>query len=241
MLEFNVNFDTSENLSTSISALARKLAFETVLQVNSGYYQITDFEFYLNSKTAGMEDPHTYNHDLQKKNGRIYDHASGLDFTFGDGNNALGILIRGIAKLKDDHITGYTDGPYKARTEIMSNLEFSEHNIFVLKEISQKQSTYRKQNYKLVTTSRVNLAAKKADEDGHYMKEALRYVCLIPRFERITNEKGESKWTSKDFQLKINGTEKIVKQALDNGCIDQEFARRVIGYWPKLWKLDDSQ
>lgn len=241
MFEFIVNFDTSESLSTSINALARKLAFETVLQVNSSYYQITDFEFYLNSKTANIEDPHTYNHDLQKKNGRIYDHASGLDLTFGDGNNALGILIRGIAKLKDDHITGYIDGPYKARTEIMSNLEFSEHNIFVLEEIQQALITYRKENYKLVTTTRVNLAAKKTDEEGRYMKEAFRYVCLIPRFDRITNEKGESKWESKDFQLKINGIEKIVKQALDNQSIDQEFAQRIIGYWPKLWKLNDPE
>lgn len=99
MFKYNLNFSSAEALSESIEKLAKKIAFNGLLEINGFKYRIVDFEFYLNSSNATAQDPHTYNNTLQRKAGRLYDHASGLDITFGDENNAVGILIRGIAKL----------------------------------------------------------------------------------------------------------------------------------------------
>lgn len=116
--------------------LANKIALNGLLEINNSKYRITDFEFYINSNTAATEDPHTYNHDLQRKTAKLYDHKSGLDITYGDGNNAVGVLIRGIAKLETSDInasskyfiSAYFDGPHKSRTELISNLKFNENN-----------------------------------------------------------------------------------------------------------------
>lgn len=191
MFKYNFDFTNTESLSNSIKTLAEKIALHGLLEVNESKYRIVDFEFYLNTSNEIAQDPHTYNNTLQKTTGKLYDHASGLDITFGDGDNAVGVLIRGIAKLsiKDKNapqkyfIDEYFDGPHNARTELISNLRFNESNMLSFNETTTEMGTYLKPHHvKIIKTNRVNFTAKASDPSDKYIQESLRYIVLIPRF-----------------------------------------------------------
>lgn len=238
MFDYSLDFTNTSSLYESIEKLANKIAKNGLLEFNGVKYRIIDFEFYLNSSSEIAQDPHTYNNSLQKTTGKIYDHASGLDFTFGDENNAAGILIRGIAKLssKDENSTSqylvdaYFDGPHKARTELISNLRFNEANMITFDETSKEIETLVKpDDIKIICTKRVNLTPKTADPSHRFINENLRYIVLIPRYYRE-----EGKLIPNGNPIKIKGIEKEIKNALSQNLIDIQTAENILGYTIKL-------
>lgn len=235
MFDNQLDFRNENSLKESINLLANKIALKGLLEINSNKYRITDFEFYINSHTADIQDPHTYNHDLQRKTAKLYDHKSGLDITFGDGDNAVGVLIRGIAKLETldinspskYFISAYFDGPHKARTEIISNIKFNENNTLEFNDEYTEMDTYLKSHgIEVISTKRVNLTPKATDVKGKYIYEPLRYVVLIPKF--FHNEEG--KLVSNGNPIKINGIEQIIKNAINENTIDPDLAYFILGY-----------
>jgi len=234
MFKYNLDFRNSKTLHESIEDLAHRIALNGLLEINDTKYRIVDFEFYLNSTNEIAQDPHTYNNYLQKTSGRLYDHASGLDITFGDNNNAVGVLIRGIAKLgtKDKidsskyFIDEYFDGPHKARTELIGNLRFNETNTLTFLETSTEIGTFLKpHDVKIVSTKRVNLTPKTDDPTHKFINENLRYIVLIPRYYSEDN-----KLVFNGNPIKIKGLEKEIKNALVNNLIDVETAQNMLGY-----------
>ncbi|MGV6946936.1 hypothetical protein [Sphingobacterium kyonggiense] len=235
MFKYELNFENEKSLKDGIQNLAEKIAFNSILEINDNKYRITDFEFYINSFSAELEDPHTYNHNLQRETGKLYDHKSGLDITYGNGKNAIGILIRGIAKLETNNkdlsnryfISTYFDGPHKSRTELIGNLRFNENNYLGFTEASTEMEASLKQaNPKLISTQRVNLTSKITDLEGKYIYEPLRYVVLIPKYFRNDNRK----LISNGNPMKIHGIEKIIKNALSDNIIDIDTAELILGY-----------
>ena len=238
MFNNKLNFNNSKSFVESIEILAKKIAMKGLLEINESKYRIIDFELYINSSTDIAKDPHTYNNDLQKSSAKLYDHASGLDITFGDKENAVGVLIRGIAKLSNkDHnatekyfIDEYYDGPHKARTELIGNLRFNDNNKLSFNEATIEMGTYLKpHNVKLIKTKRVNLTPKTADPTDKYINETLRYIVLIPRFYKENN-----KFIANGNPIKIKGLEKELKIALRENTIDLQTAENILGYNVKL-------
>lgn len=234
MFKYSLDFSTTSSLQRSIENLANKIARYGILEFNGINYRIIDFEFYLNSSSEIAQDPHTYNNLLQKTTGKLYDHASGLDITFGDENNAVGILIRGIAKLgtKDDNgsskysIDAYFDGPHKARTELISNLRFNEANLITFKETKEEiELIFKPHEINVICTKRVNLTPKTADPLHRFINENLRYIVLIPRYYRE-----EGKLISNGNPIKIKGIEKEIKNAISQNLIKIETAENMLGY-----------
>lgn len=226
MFNKRLNFENKELLEKSINDLAKAIAYHGILKVNNKIYQITDFEFYINSQSPDIVDPHTYNHDLQKEYSKIYDHKSGLDITFGDGKNAVGILLRGIVELYTSYSEGLEDGidisqnyfvkkhfpsPHKVRTEIISNLQWGE-NILSFEYYKHQNGSYPNPNFKLLSTSRVNLTSKIDDPSHIYIEKPLRFVSLIPRFYKSE----EDNFLPNGNPMKIPNIEKLLKLALND-------------------------
>lgn len=242
MFDIKLNFENKKKLETSIDQLAKAIAYHGILKINDKTYQITDFEFYINSGTAETKDPHTYNHNLQKEYGKIYDHKSGLDLTFGDGRNAVGVLLRGIVELFTSYSEGKEDGqdisqnyfvknhfasPHKVRTEIISNLKWGENNLS-FDFINPDQGNYPNPNFKLLKTNRVNLTTKPDDPEHVYMDKPLRYVSMIPRYKKMD----ESEYILNGNPMKIPTIEKLLKLALNDQELKftQEDIRLFIDY-----------
>lgn len=226
MLNITLNFENKKTLMDSINRLATAIAYEAILKVNTKSYLITDFEFYINSFTAETKDPHTYNHNLQKEYGKIYDHKSGLDITFGNGENAVGVLIRGIVELykKPKHndpkaselfdafyIKNHFASPHKARTEIISNLQWGDNKLSFDK-VSSITEAYPRPNFQLLRTTRINLTAKADDPNHLYMQAPLRFVSLIPRYKRTE----DGKYIPNGNPMRIPTIEKLLKLALSD-------------------------
>lgn len=230
MFNIKLNFESKLSLEDSITKLAKAIAYHGILKINSKSYLITDFEFYINSTSADTKDPHTYNHELQKEYGKIYDHKSGLDITFGDGDNAVGVLIRGIVELytsiseaKSFGIDAYDaffvknhfSAPHQARTEIISNLTWGENTIS-FEYFEPQNGSYPRPSFKLLRTSRINLTAKTEDPNHIYINEPLRFVSLIPRFRK--NE--DDKYISNGNPMKIPNIEKLLKMAINDDTLE---------------------
>lgn len=238
MFKYKIDFRDTETLTESIEKLAKKIALNGLLEINGNKYRIIDFEFYLNSSNETAQDPHTYNNTLQKETGKLYDHASGLDITFGDENNAVGILLRGIAKLSTENknassqyfIDEYFDGPHKTRTELIGNLKLNAPNQLTFTETSTEMGTYLKPHgVKLICTKRVNLTPKSMDPTHKFINENLRYIVLIPGYYKEAN-----KLVPNGNPIKIKGLEKEIKNALLNNTIDIETAENILGYTVKI-------
>lgn len=241
-LDYNLDFSSKDKLLSSIKTFAEKLALKSILHINESYYQLTEFEFYIHSRSDLMKDHYTYGHELQKRTGYIFDHASGIDLTFGKDGNAAGVLIRGIAKLNGDDITAFINGPHNVRTELIGNLKFNASNLIALEAINEQEAIRKEKTYRLIATRRFGLNKKAAEDtesialkDNFYEKE-LRYICLIPRFHRVTNKNSKVTFLKKySVDSKQNGIEKILTEAIIKKLITKDFALTVLGYCAKEW------
>ena len=95
-----VNFENKQTILSDFELIAEKFKSGICIKINTSYYRIIDFEFYAFSEN--FPDAQTHKSHQQLENGKIYLHSSGIDITFGDGNNYGGILIRGVVLVNDE-------------------------------------------------------------------------------------------------------------------------------------------
>jgi len=186
-----VNYETQESILKSFDAIANKISKDIILKINNANYRIVDFEFYTFSEKK-FSDPHTYKHDLQLQNCKLYLHSSGIDITFGDGVNYGGILLRSVIKLHDGSTqeSGFMkeqfNGPQIVATELFSNfnaLDGNEKNEISIIDIQgHHQDTQFYPAIDLIKTKRVGLTPKSNDKDDFYKKLQLRYIAILPKF-----------------------------------------------------------
>lgn len=104
----------SSNYKEEFERIAEKLCFECVLCANENKFAIVDVEFYYFSEND-HPDPFVYSSPSKRNHlmGEWFFHYSGIDITFGKGENRGGILIRGIKELKSsEYIIGTLKSMY---------------------------------------------------------------------------------------------------------------------------------
>lgn len=219
-----VNYSSQETTLASFDKIADKLSRDKQLKINDAYYRIVDFEFYTYSET--IPDPHTYKHDLQLQSYKLYLHGSGVDITFGNGNNHGGILLRSVVKLYDgaDKSTGFMkkqyDGPQKVATELFSNLNSlngtGSNEIRLIDIDGHNQDNQFFPGKSILKTSRVGLTAKKTDLSDYYLNLNLRYIIVLQSFP--------------NFKQSVKGIEAIIRNKLTSGELNTDQALDILGY-----------
>lgn len=219
-----VNYSSQETTLASFDKIADKLSRDKQLKINDAYYRIVDFEFYTYSET--IPDPHTYKHDLQLQSYKLYLHGSGVDITFGNGNNHGGILLRSVVKLYDgaDKSTGFMkkqyDGPQKVATELFSNLNSlngtGSNEIRLIDIDGHNQDNQFFPGKSILKTSRVGLTAKKMDLSDYYLNLNLRYIIVLQSFP--------------NFKQSVKGIEAIIRNKLTSGELNTDQALDILGY-----------
>jgi hypothetical protein len=221
----HVDFENEASILHSTDQIAEKISKDILFQVNGSHYRIVDFEFYCYSEK--FSDPHTHKNDLQKETGKIYLHGSGLDITFGDGENYGGMLIRGVVKLYDGagaeegHMKKQYDGPHKVATELFSGLHSvldpNQKNEIRLTDIEGRNfDALLTLPVKVLKTSRVGLTKKEKDPEDTYMNLPLRYIVVLKKFPK--------------FKQSIKGLENILEEYLGSGRITSAEANELLGY-----------
>lgn len=214
-----INYETQESILLSFDQIAEKISNETQLKINDSYYRIVDFEFYSFSKN--LSDPHTYQNPLQLQRYKLYLHASGLDITFGDGINYLGILLRSVIKLDNQLLTSQIDGPQKVATALISNfyaLDLDEKNEIQIQNTksSQHESIFAPAT-DLIKTKRFGLTSKPDDDKEDFYKNLqLRYIAVLKK--------------SSGFKQKLKGMEVILAEKVAAEEITASKANEILGY-----------
>lgn len=236
MFKTKLDFNNETALQASIQLLAKEVAFDSLLEINDAKYRIVEFEYYYYGEA--FKDVQAHNHNLQKEPYKLYDHASGLDITLGDGTNAAAMLLRGVAKLSPHPtnpaeyiVSKYFDGPHIVRTELISQLNLNQpNNIRISTQHSITIPLLSEAISFLINTARINMSHLKAGPEDKYILEPLRYVLLSPRSKR--NETG--KLVSNGNPIKVKGIESIVKAALSKNIISHDVAETSLGYTIKI-------
>jgi len=132
----NDNFDNFGNIFYEVS---KELFGNYNLIINDKKYVLTEIEFYY-FNTQTHKDLYTHLHCMQLEFNKFYVHEKsanrgGIDFTFGDGTNFGGILIRGLKREDEILITG----PAKVRGEITRIL-------YDLEDLKDCEKFYQKYN-----------------------------------------------------------------------------------------------
>lgn len=228
MTFLNVNFQTEATALESFDRIADKISKDINLKINDTYYRFVDFEFYTFSKA--IPDPHTYKNDLQLQSGKLYLHSSGIDITFGDGENYGGILLRSVVKLyegskpSNGFMKQQYDGPQIVATELFSNLntllgsEKNEISIIDINGHNQDACFYPAK--KVVKTKRVGLTPKTNDPEDFYRNLPLRYITILPKFP--------------NFKQALKGIEGILDEQVLQGKMSIEEAQEILGYQKKF-------
>ncbi len=219
-----VNFENKETILNDFERIAEKFCKDIYIKINRNSYRIVDFEFYAYSDN--FPDPQTHKNRMQLENSKFYLHSSGVDITFGDGNNYGGILIRGIVKMFDGagQESGFSkeqfDGPQNVATELFSNLNNltnSEQNEISLIDIDgRNQDACYYPAIHLLKIKRVGLTPKEQDKENYYMDLPLRYIAVLKPSEK--------------FKQKINGKENLLKEEVANQRLTIEDALKILGY-----------
>jgi hypothetical protein len=219
------NFENEEAILQSFDRIADKISRDIVFRVNRSDYRIVDFEFYCYGKS--FKDPFTHKSESQLQNGKIYLHGSGIDVTFGDGNNYGGILIRGVIKLGDGsgieegHMKKQFDGPHNVATELFTGLhslvEPQNMNDIRLQDIDgyHADSMYLPP-IALLKTKRVNLVNKSDDPEDKFLNLPLRYIVVLKKFPK--------------FKQSLRGMEAVVGDHVKSGKLTTDQASEILGY-----------
>ncbi len=218
------NFENEESILQSFDLIANKISRDIIFRVNRSDYRIVDFEFYCYGNS--FKDPFTHKSELQKKTGQVYLHGSGIDITFGDGENYGGILIRGLVKLyegsgvEEGHMKEQFEGPHNVATELFSGLhslvEPQTMNDIRLQDIDgyHSDSMYLPP-IALLKTKRVNLVKKQDDIGDKFLNLPLRYIVVLKKFPK--------------FKQSLRGMELVVGDDVKAGKLTTEQATGNIG------------
>ena len=219
-----VNFENEKTIIQSFDLIAEKFGSDVNIIINENYYRIADFEFYVYSHK--LQDLQTHQHKIQLEHCKFYLHSSGIDITFGDGENYGGILLRGIVKLYDgaEKENGFMkqqfDGPQIVATELFSNLyplnstKKNEISLIDINGQNQDSSFFPAKTF--FKTKRVGLSSKPTDKEDFYKNLQLRYIIVLPVFPK--------------FKQKIKGIESLVQAEIKKGKLTIEDAKEILGY-----------
>jgi hypothetical protein len=214
-----VNFENTETILNDFERIAELFKKGIAIKINLCYYRLIDFEFYAFSEN--FPDPQTHKSEHQLENGKIYLHSSGIDITFGDGNNYGGILIRGVVLVNDegnDFTIKQFDGPQIVATELFSKLHClleNKPNEISLVEIEERKQDVSYLPY-CIKTKRVGLTPKKLDKVDYYLNLPLRYIIVLENYP--------------NFKQKIKGIENFLVEEIKNKRIKEDEAQNILGY-----------
>ncbi|WP_164112035.1 MULTISPECIES: hypothetical protein [Sphingobacterium] len=226
---------TREQILKDVDDTAKQL-LNQVLQIGKSIYRLTEIEFYIKTKNNDLfNDPYIYGHDLQLQTGKLYAHASGIDITLGNDDLYVGVLLRGIAKLRDErssdtdstinehyNLEKIISGPHKVATELISNLSFDTINTLSWSEFNE-----RALEPFAVTTKTTRHGLSKQEDDFYNLP--LRYIGFYP-IDVV-------KAVNKDKNFTLANREKIVIDEMNKReKIDTDLVRSVLGYVPSVLK-----
>ena len=179
-MSLKINSLNENTVIESFRSIAKALFFDYKLKVNDAYYQLLEIEFYYYNENC-FRDVYAHKHKYQLLNGKWYSHGSGLDITFGDGNNYGGILLRAIVKVGEEYpVEKPIFGPLKVKTEILSELHgvFDEKpNNFYLEKVSEIETSKKELEHKyIVETQRIGLTPEKDSDDNKYYNGKFRFI-----------------------------------------------------------------
>ena len=186
MAVLKIDNSSSVPIQKSFDKIAEDLFNNYQLHVNNSIYRLVDIEFYYFSKNH--PDIYAHKHKAQKESDHWYFHGSGIDITFGDGNNHGGILIRAICEISDSankdkyYIKDEYHGPVNVKTEICSkfnNIFEDKPNIFQFNNINNKRpETFKIFEKSPIKTKRIGLNLEK-DEGQVFYSAKYRYVAYV--------------------------------------------------------------
>ena len=209
---------TSEDIVANFNRMANELFNNYLIQVNDNLYRIIEIEFYYDNLLS-HNDSSTHGHELQKRSGFWYAHASGIDLTFGDSTAAGGILIRSIVKIptKNDDGKKYTFGPRKVKTELLSGFNHVISGVANEFKLVPAEGKYDKVTKKdIVQCQRVGLEKKK-NLDIVYLSKPYRYLIFpeVNPTERTSIAEGMYEQSAKDIAA-LDRIKKVMKSELLN-------------------------
>lgn len=226
---------TKEEIIQEIDDIATQL-LNHVLQIGRYTYRLTEIEFYIKTINNGeFDDPYIYGHPLQLQTGKLYAHASGIDITLGNEELYVGVLLRGIAKLRDNKSSGndlgiderynlekIISGPQKVATELISNLSFDSANTLSWSELNKGIL----EPFAL-TTKTIRHGLSKKEE--YYYNLPLRYIGFYP-IEVV-------RAVDKDKNFTLANREKIVIDEMNKReKVDADLVKSILGYIPSVLK-----
>ncbi len=151
-----------------------------LIEVDDTEYQITEIEFYYYREWV-HEDPFVHKHENQLEMGVWYFHNVGQDFTFGDGTNYGGILIRGVLPLGSEP-DQTIDGPVRSYEKLFNaRLELNKKHQFGI-IISEKPLI--SSSDKIFKFPRSGMYPKGKKNPGKFILLPYRYM-LYPWYSKI--------------------------------------------------------
>lgn len=225
--------DNKDKILTHVEKVAEQL-WSHLLFIGNSYYLLTEFEFYIKSKgnTELFDDPYTYGHDNQLTTGKLYLHASGIDITWGNPELHVGILIRGVAKIKDINaiqkavaedgnynIEKVIAGPHNVATELFSNLAIGQSNI-----IDFVPTIFPKgKHFAFLHTAAAPRHGLVKKEDT-FIDLPLRYVGYLPyKVIKHVHQKA----------ISFPGKAQILIEERNKQAIDNTIVKQILDYIPK--------
>lgn len=168
------------NIGDSFYEIASSLINEYKLHAGSSSYQISNIEFYYyNEKTHRDDNCHSFKYKRAKirqlLNAKWYVHKKsinpnfkhkGIDFTFGDGVNFGGVLIKEVVRIEDSKKLSQS----KFVDELINILEPKDSDEFIKMVEEQEKLIFKKsgkQNLSIERCSRIGLT-KKTFKDSLY-------------------------------------------------------------------------
>ena len=169
-----------DNIEDSFYEIANSLINEHKLHAGNSSYQISNIEFYYYNEKLHRDDN---SHSLKYKRAKVRqllnsewyvhkesinpnDRRIGIDYTFGDGVNFGGILIKEVVRIEDSK----TFPQSKFVDELINLLEPKDSDEFIKMVEDQEKLTFKKsgkQNLSIERCSRIGLA-KETFKDSLY-------------------------------------------------------------------------
>ena len=152
--------------------IARQLINHCVIVKNEIKYKIREIEFYYRS---GIHpDPFVHEKPILKTVGRWYFHPSGVDITFGNGQNEGSILIRGLIRMDDELVI---NGSYKVFEELFQDNGSVDGNELNKVYIEQKDGE-SEQSIMFGPRSGLRIIASEIDHEDkqEYMFKPYRFI-----------------------------------------------------------------
>jgi len=179
-MNLKINDTNLETIEESFFQIANELINKHVLVANNSIYRISNLEFYYFNETDHA-DENCHKKERQLLNSKWYLHKNsidlkynrkGIDFTFGDGSNYGGALIKETTRIDDN--TKFSQSKFV--DELIYVLDPSDANDFTNKIQENEELQFEKREdlkqYKIYQWKRIGLT-KEIFKDSPYAFKVL--------------------------------------------------------------------